>query len=500
MRHAARKLRPARLLVLAALALIAGSCGRNKDGPVRAAFIGEPGSQFERGARLSPPAQHLRAATVAGLVALDQHGEVVPALAERWIVTDDGLSYIFRLRTSGWADGKPADGRAVQRALQSAINGLGGTSLALDLGAIRDIRAMTGRVVEIRLHAPMPGFLQLLAQPELAVPIDGRVVGAMRAERKGNAALLSLVPPDLGSEELEAEWRARIRPVELRVMPAKGAVAAFRDNSVDAVFGGRLADLALADTGPLSRGTIRLDPAQGLFGLRVLRKQGVLAEASRREALAMAIDRDTLLEPFNIGGWQPQTQIVPVGLGRDAGARTGGEAVAPGRWSGSTIEARRAEAARRLRGVAGSTGAVLTINLPAGPGMDTLLARLNENLVPVGVTLRRARTGEAADLALVDTLARHAGPSWYLNQFACVLRRGPCSPEADALVRAALGPAAEGNRATLLREAEVRLTSEEIYIPLGPPIRWSLVRGDLTGFAENGWGIHPLPPLAERPI
>ena len=52
----------------------------------------------------------------------------------------------------------------------------------------------------------------------------------------------------------------------------------------------------------------------------------------------------------------------------------------------------------------------------------------------------------------------------------------------------------------LLREAEVRLTSEEIYIPLGPPIRWSLVRGDLTGFAENGWGIHPLPPLAERPI
>ena len=37
------------------------------------------------------------------------------------------------------------------------------------------------------------------------------------------------------------------------------------------------------------------------------------------------------------------------------------------------------------------------------------------------------------------------------------------------------------------------------FIPFGTPIRWSLVSGDVTGFAPNIWGTHPLMPLAMRP-
>ena len=40
---------------------------------------------------------YLRAATAQGLVTFDEKGRVAPGLANRWIVTDDGLSYIFRL-------------------------------------------------------------------------------------------------------------------------------------------------------------------------------------------------------------------------------------------------------------------------------------------------------------------------------------------------------------------------------------------------------------------
>jgi len=68
--------------VLAALA-VAG-CGRN-DGAVEVAFIDTPEQLFADGVRLSPGAQHVRAATGAGLVALDAQGEVIPALADRWI-------------------------------------------------------------------------------------------------------------------------------------------------------------------------------------------------------------------------------------------------------------------------------------------------------------------------------------------------------------------------------------------------------------------------------
>jgi hypothetical protein len=38
-----------------------------------------------------------------------------------------------------------------------------------------------------------------------------------------------------------------------------------------------------------------------------------------------------------------------------------------------------------------------------------------------------------------------------------------------------------------------------VFIPFGPPIRWSLVRGDITGFYPNRLGYHPLMPLALRP-
>ena len=60
--------------------------------------MGSEASVFAPGVRLSQGAQELRSATAAGLVTLDSKGEIEPALADRWIVTDDGRSYIFRLR------------------------------------------------------------------------------------------------------------------------------------------------------------------------------------------------------------------------------------------------------------------------------------------------------------------------------------------------------------------------------------------------------------------
>ena len=44
------------------------------------------------------------------------------------------------------------------------------------------------------------------------------------------------------------------------------------------------------------------------------------------------------------------------------------------------------------------------------------------------------------------------------------------------------------------------MLAENVFIPLGAPIRWSLVRGGLEGFDENAWAIHPLFALSQRPI
>src|SRR5688572_9855228 len=159
--------RPRSLLALL-MAMALASCGRN-DGAVEVAFIDTPEQRFAEGLRLSTGAQHVRAATDTGLVVLDAQGGVIPALADRWIVTEDGLSYIFRLRDGTWPDGRELSGESVRTALRATIRALEGTSLGLDLAPVSEVRAMAGRVVEIRLSSPMPMLLQLLAQPELAL-------------------------------------------------------------------------------------------------------------------------------------------------------------------------------------------------------------------------------------------------------------------------------------------------------------------------------------------
>jgi ABC-type transport system substrate-binding protein len=480
-------------LALLAPALLLGSCGsRGGDERVAIAFIGEPGDLFETGLRLPPAGQEARAATAEGLVMFDAAGEVVPGLAERWIVTDDGLSYIFRLRDSEWPDGGEITGEEVRDALRRTVAQLRGTSLGLDLAPIANIRAMTGRVVEVDLATPMPDFLRVLAQPELGILHKGRGAGPMKLARDGMLGRFTPLPPETQGLPQDPRWKSRVRPLEARALPARKAIALFDDGAVDIVLGGDLASMPLVDTGPLSRGTVRLDAAQGLFGLVVRNPEGLLGEAARREAIAMAIDRSDLLAPFNIGGWVPTTRVVAPGLAGDPG--TLGE-----RWEGMSIEARRAEAARRLAGWRKPGGAELTVALPQGPGADLLLRQLNSDLAPVGVRLVRAAEGARPDLELIDRQARYGEPRWYLNQLSCALNKPLCAPKADQRVAEALAAPDPLQRAALLSEAEAELTATNMYIPLGAPVRWSLVRGNIDGFTENRWSLHPLFPLSLRP-
>ena len=481
------------LPLLAALAL--WSCGSlNGNGPIEVAVIGAEDSLFQQGVRLSFAAQHIRAATNEGLVALDPAGQVVPALAERWIVTDDGMSYIFRLRDSNWPDGEEISATDIRRLLREAIARLKGTSLGLDLGKIRDVRAMTGRVIEVRLTSPMPDFLRLMAQPELGLSKSGSGTGPMALSRDDDTAhaRLAALPPETRGLPAREDWQEVARPVSVRALSAKAAVQAFSRGEVDLVLGGTLANFPLAEAGPLSRGTIQVDPAIGLLGLAVLREDGLLADPARREALSMALDRAALIQPFGIGGWRSSSWVVPPDVfsappyGND-------------RWDGASLDDRRDTAAARVRAWTAQSGksATVRVALPPGPGSDLLLGELARAWTTIGVTAVRARPGEAADLELRETLARYTSPRWYLNQFNCGLRAGLCAPGADALVRQSLSERDGTARELLLVDAAAALTEREAFIPLGVPVRWSLVRGSISNYIANPWGLHPLFPLSQ---
>lgn len=477
-----RTLLPVPLLALAA-------CGGDADRPVEVAAIGDPGSPFSSGPRLPVAAQLVRSATAEGLVAFDDQGRVIPALADRWIVTDDGLSYIFRLRDGRWADGTPITADNARTALNEAIARVRATALGLDLAPIDDVRTMAGRVIEIRLKRQAPDFLQLLAQPELGLLRRGKGAGPMRLTRQKQSAFLVAIPPEDRGLPQQSDWDGRMRKLRLVALPAAEAITRFNAGDADMVLGGRFEDFPRLDAAGVSRGAIRLDPVAGLFGLSIVGTQGFLSLPENREALSMAIDRDAIGNALGVGGWTATTRLVNPGLADDNG--TVGE-----RWPGRSMAERQAQA--RARVARWERPVQLRVALPAGPGADQLFARLEADWDAIGIKVLRVAEGSNADLVMVDTVARYPRADWFLNQLSCIAARGLCDSAADRLAGQARVEPDATKRAELRAEAEAKLTIANGYIPLGVPIRWSLVSGRSSGLSPNPWSIHPLMPMAMR--
>ncbi len=478
--------------ICAALAL--AGCGDRADRPVEVAVIGDPASSFQSGPRLPLAAQMIRSATVEGLVGFDEQGRVIPALADRWIVTDDGQSYIFRLRDGIWPDGSKITGDSARTALLQAITALRDTPLGADLAGIQETRTMAGRVLEIRLNGPVPDLLQLLAQPELGLARKGLGAGPMKLTRDGRIAVLMPIPPEDRGLPSEEDWVERSRLIHLHAVSAATAIERFDNGESDIVLGGRIEDFPRLDIAGLSRGAIRLDPVSGLFGLAVTHADGFLVSPANREAVSMAIDREALIAAYSVGGWTASNRIVSPGSEGDPGLV--GE-----RWSEMSLSERRSVAALRVSSWIGSGRGqvVLRIAMPKGPGADVLFGRLSSDLQSVGIASRRVGDAAAADLRLVDLVARYPRASWFLNQLSCANSRGLCNSAADTRAAQAIAQPSATARAALQAEAEAQLMAANTFIPFGPPVRWSLISGGITGFAPNIWGSHPLMPLAMRP-
>jgi ABC-type transport system substrate-binding protein len=483
---------------LASLALIAllpalQACSRAHEAATRVVVIGDMDSPFGAGARGTLAARLLDASLGEGLVAFDAEGKVVPALADRWIVTDEGQSYIFRLRGAPWGDGGEMTAESVRNALRGAIAALKGTPKGAPFEAIEDIRAMTARVIEIRLNRPMPDFLPLLAQNELVLAHRGHLAGPMVLRQEGKVALLTPVPPEKRGLPAVDGWETMAHPLRLSVMDGAAAARAFNAGQVDVVLGGTFADLPPSAPRMLGKPALRFDPVVGLFGLAVEHEDGLLANAGNREALSMAIDRAALATQIGVPGWQATTRLIAPGSEADTG-------LVPERWTDQDLATRRALAAQRIAAWARVSGqaAQLRLALPNGAGADALAARLTQDFGAIGVHVLRVGLREPADLRLVDAVDGAPAAEWFLGRFGCALQPKACSPAADALLAQAL-QAGDANAARpLFAQAERDLTGENVFLPLGAPVRWSLVAGDLSGFAPNRWAIHPLLPMALR--
>lgn len=476
---------------LAAIALIAAcaGCQRRPDrGAVVVSVIGGAPRLADAGlGPLDPPSRVLAGATAQGLVAFDPAGGIQAGLAERWIVIDEGRTYIFRLRRAVWSDGRTVTAREIVAWLKRQVAPSSRNPLAPYLTTIDAIVEMTPDVIEIDLSRPRPDLLALFAQPELAVLRPRRTIGAgpfRVVPGSGTAPLLTPAPATDRPPEVTPEDGVR-----LHGEPAARAIARFVAHESDLVLGGTVADWPILQAAEPAPANVRLDPAAGLFGLAVVARTGLLAAPAGRIAVAEAIDRAALTAGF-APGWTPTEQVLPALL-------DSANAPAVPDWSRASLSDRRIDAAATVaawREANGGAVPIVRLALPAGPGGTRLWGRIAADLMAVGIRPVRVGPTAPADLRLIDAVAPYDSARWYLAT-ACA-SCGLATPPGIEDARIAPTLAA---RAAAIAAADESMARDGGYIPIARPFRWSLVALRLRAWQPNARAWHPLNGLRPDP-
>src|SRR5690606_19709279 len=388
----------ARRIAAALILLSLSSCDLfSERGPVRIAAIGplNPAATPANG-ELSPPNAALLEATSQGLVSYDGEGQIDVGLAERWTVTADGLSYIFRIREAKWSNGDKVTAEDVASILRGYLGARSKHVLRDDFPEIETIKAMTDSVIEIRLSVPQPDILELLALPSMAIVHRGMGWGPMRPKTQGRAILLTPVADPLAEDPEEADAAAAdpAASIELVGVTAPRALARFKNGYADGVLGGRFSSLPYFVASNIGRSRLVVDPVPGLFGLLFVRAEGFLATDANREALSRAIRRDRLIDAFGLAEWQPQVTIRPALYSRD-----GGPAPLIPAWADYDDASRLAQAKRVVDAwkAAGRPIEPLRIAIPESPGGRILYAYVAADLARIGIPSQRVDMDREAD-------------------------------------------------------------------------------------------------------
>ena len=489
-RKAAAMPRALALLLVPALLIAPSACKQQPEGPLKAVVIGAEPKLRDPSLGPLPPSDAVLLSNVAqGLVRFDAVGNIVPGLAERWNVSDDGLSYIFRIASKDWPDGTKITAQQVARLLKRQLADRSRNPLKDSLGAVDNVVAMTDRVIEIQLLAPRPNLLSLLAQPEFAILRGNEGTGPFTATSAGGPGgevrLGRAIAAGNDEEETQRE------EVLLASGAPDNAINDFVSGKDDLVLGGTFANLPLATVTKLPRNSLRFDPVSGLFGLVPVQRGGKLDNPAVRQLLSQALDRAAFVGALGVAGLAPRATLLEPGL-------DGTPAPVASAWFGTPtadrLPALRASADRLL----GKTKPKIEVALPQGPGADLLLAQLRNNWGAIGLTVERSQSPAGADFALIDEVAPSPSPAWFVRHFRC--DEVPiCDAEADQLMEAARQTPIPAQRYALLTQAAGRIDDALLFIAIAAPVRWSLVSNRVQGFAGNRYARHTLTDLQQQP-
>jgi len=455
-----------------------------------------------------------------GLLTFDAAGEPAPGVASEWQVLDGGKRYVFTLRDDAkWSNGDRVTASDFVRTWQRALSP---ESPAVTAGLMKDVlnadavlrgelppselgvKALEENQLEVRLAQPAPWILEILAHP-VSYPLHPSSAGATaNAKDPVNGAYLL------------SEWIPR-SVIRLKRNPAFHDAANVAVETVEyfaieepatELARYRARELDISETIPTGRfawlkenlaADLRVSPYLGSFWLGLNLQHDALGKSRElRHALALAIDRETLVRVSLGAGELPSFGLVPPGI-------TGYEPQSLEMAAASQKE--REEEARRLLAVAGygpnrplllelryNTSSLhrrIAVTVAAmwkqALGVNTEL--INEEWK---VFVNNRRLGVVTQVFRGGWIADFADPTSFLDLFITgsdLNTTFHADAEFDALLKEA-GTLTGAARMGVLQQAEARLLDTLPVIPLYYYVSRHLVNPDITGFVDNSRDVH----------
>jgi ABC-type oligopeptide transport system substrate-binding subunit len=465
-----------------------------------------------------------------GLVVQDPKGNVAPGVADTWSVSPDGLTYTFHLRRNAkWSNGEPVTADDFVFSLRRIEDPKVNSQYAEVLYPIKNaqevntgkaegtalgVKAIDPATLEITLKAPTPYFLQLLTH-QTALPVNAKAVAEFGAEWVRPGKMVSNGAYQLADVKPAAFIRVAKNPnywdagkvsvdtVVFDPMEDRGNVLRrYRAGELDIIY----EDLPNDQLEWLRQNMakeLHIAPYAGIYYYTFNMTKPPFNDLRVRQALAMAVNREVLVDKITLAGELPAYGFVPDGTANYTSQKFA--------WAGLSQSAREAEALKLMREAGYGPSRPLKFELAYNTSenhkkiavaLAAMWKRLgvevelvNRELKVHYATLREGdfqlgRAGWIADyndaqnfLFLAETSTKQQNYARFSN------------PDYDRLMDQASRTADMAARAKLLEQAETILLKEVPVLPLYFYVSKGMVSPKVSGWVDNPFNVHTVRDL-----
>lgn len=278
-----------------------------------------------------------------GLVLAKQDGSILPGVAEKWEILDDGKLYRFHLRQNAkWSNGDPVTAHDFVFGWQHLVDPKTASVYAYMLNPLLNaekiikgeekdltklgVKAISDTILEVQLNAPTPYFINILLHntyfpfhkgslekhgKEVSKP--GKLVSngafVLHAWRPNESILLSKNPYYWNQESVQLD--------EVHYFPAEDpntTLKKYRSGELDITYSVPAERFKQIKDDPILSKDIRSQPYLSTFYYGInLTKEPLGKSKELREALSLVIDRELLTEKIIAAGETPAYCLVPHG-------------------------------------------------------------------------------------------------------------------------------------------------------------------------------------------